>query len=62
VQSRKGTLNKLLVLARVGALSRQSQNYSGDLYARRAALKPRAVQTLREIRPPATFAKRLECG
>jgi len=27
-----------------------------------ALLKSRAAQTLREIRPPATIAKRLECG
>jgi len=62
VQSRKSPPNKLLVLARAGTPSRQAKNDSGDLYARRAALKPRAVQTLRELRPPATVAKRLECG
>jgi len=50
------------MLARAEALSRQAKNYFDDLNARRAALKTRAVQTLREIRSPTTLAKRLECG
>jgi len=48
MQSRKGTLNKLLVLARAGAPSRQATNYFGDLYRRwKARLDaPKAITAL----------------
>ena len=48
MQSRKGALNKLLVLARAGALSRQTKNYFGDLYRRGKARlgAPRAITAM----------------
>jgi len=48
VQCRKGALNKLLVLARAGDLSRQTKNYFGDLYRRgKARLRvPKAITAM----------------